>query len=445
MNPFITGDEVGLRKPRGRPITVGMGHPVEARGPGRSGGRPYPVPTDEPERLRALRELAILDTAPEASFDDLTALAAEICGTPMALVSLVDERRQWFKSAVGLPTPETPRDVAFCAHAIVGDGLFVVPDARADERFADNPLVTGDPNLRFYAGAPLRTRDEHCVGTLCVLDRVPRALRPGQVAALEALARQVEALIELRARLREAAAHAEAMRAKNEVLARTLRQRDRLTRFMVHDLKSLLSVVSANAGYLLELPDTPAAERAEIVRDIAHAAGRLHGMVLDALDLQLAEGGSIPITRAEFDLAALVQEVARGSAPASGRRTTVTVGDGPVRLDADRAVLARVIENLLDNARKYGEGLVELDARSVAGGVEVRVRDDGPGIEESARARVFEPYVRLHGAAASLHSATSRGLGLAFCRAAVEAHGGRIWIEDAQHHGSVFCFALPAG
>ena len=157
-----------------------------------------PLPKNEIARLEALQRYAILDTFPEQEFDDLSRLAAMICGTPIALVSLVDADRQWFKAKVGIDNAETPRDVAFCGHAILQKDVMVVPDALADARFRGNPLVTNLPNVRFYAGAPLITQDGHALGTLCVMDHVPRELTSDQKQALKSLSRLVLAQIELR-------------------------------------------------------------------------------------------------------------------------------------------------------------------------------------------------------------------------------------------------------
>jgi len=146
-----------------------------------------PLPPREEDRLQALRALLILDTPPEERFDRLTAFAAQEFDMPIVLISLIDAQRQWFKARHGLDLCETSRGVSFCAHAILQDEVMVVPDAALDERFADNPLVTGEPHIRFYAGAPLKMPDGHNLGTLCVIDRSPRSLDAIDLAVLRSL------------------------------------------------------------------------------------------------------------------------------------------------------------------------------------------------------------------------------------------------------------------
>lgn len=154
------------------------------------------LPENEPQRLIALKSYKILDTYTEEIFDDFTRLASQICATPIALITLLDETRQWFKSTVGLDATETPRNISFCGHAILENALFEIPNALEDERFQDNPLVTGKPNIRFYAGEPLTTGEGYILGTLCVIDTIPRQLTPEQRTALKMLARQVVSQIE---------------------------------------------------------------------------------------------------------------------------------------------------------------------------------------------------------------------------------------------------------
>lgn len=162
------------------------------------------IPHNEATRLQALRDYAVLDTLEEQAFNDIATLASFICEAPIALISLVDEQRQWFKARVGIQATHTPREHAFCAHAILQpQDVMVINDAQSDARFVDNPLVTGDPNIRFYAGAPLVTPQGDALGTLCVIDRKPRQLPDTNLEALRALARQVVAQLELRRVVRE--------------------------------------------------------------------------------------------------------------------------------------------------------------------------------------------------------------------------------------------------
>lgn len=188
------------------------------------------IPKNEVKRLKVLWQYDVLDTVPEEVFDDLTDLAAHICEAPVALISMVDENRQWFKSKVGMSLTETARDISFCAHAILNEEMLVIEDATKDPRFRDNPLVTGSQRIRFYAGAPLVTPDGHALGTLCVLDKKPRKLRPEQRNALRVLAHHVVSQLELRRHTRELAEAREDGKRQKSELARARAEIERLRR-----------------------------------------------------------------------------------------------------------------------------------------------------------------------------------------------------------------------
>jgi anti-sigma regulatory factor (Ser/Thr protein kinase) len=213
--------------------------------------------TSEAARLQTLRKYRILDTKPEQAFDDLTLLASQIFKVPIALISLIDEDRQWFKSRIGLSIAETHRSIAFCAHAIQQPGLFVVPDARRDERFRENPFVVEDPYVRFYAGAPLITPEGHALGTICVIDVVPRDLTADEARALEALRHQAQAQLELRRNLTELEdALAERDRAESEQAALVQELRSSLDK--VDKLSEMMPYCSA-CELNMVIPATPSA------------------------------------------------------------------------------------------------------------------------------------------------------------------------------------------
>jgi anti-sigma regulatory factor (Ser/Thr protein kinase) len=240
---------------------------------------------NEPARLAALHRYRILDTAPERAFDDLTMLASHICGTPMALITLVDADRQWFKSRIGITPSETSRTISFCAHAIKQGDLFIIPDARKDERLRDNPLVTGDPHIRFYAGAPLVTPDGHALGTLCVVDRVTRTLTPRQIEALDALRRQVESQLELRRHvfdLEQAVAERDRAQAQQTKLIGELRA--------AHDSVRRLSAMMpfcSTCQFTMTIPADPSAIPA-LTDGVTHVLQEKHWNEDDVMAVELA-------------------------------------------------------------------------------------------------------------------------------------------------------------
>lgn len=406
-----------------------------------------PVPSSEPARLEALSAHAVLDTPPEEAFDALTRLAARLCGTPIALVSLVDEARQWFKSRVGLEEPETTREVSFCAHAILQEELFVVPDTHRDERFHDNPLVTGEPRVRFYAATPLKSLSGHTLGTLCVVDHVPRELSAEQAEALHVLGRQVEAQLRLRLRVRELERHEAESRAQRQALARLKRQKDGLLQLVVKDLQLPLSAIHSHAALVQSRGYLPEDVRGA-ARDIREGTESVQRLVANLLEAS-QEDAPLVMRPSEFDVTALLSEVARDFAlrtQGTQRQFSHEARVSEPLITADRDMLRRAVDSLLDNAFRFtalSGGRVALEASQPEPGlVEVCVRDEGPSIPAAARPYVFEPHAP-EGVAILCPTRASNSLGLALCRRAVEAHGGWIWIEDNLPRGTVFRLRLP--
>jgi len=264
----------------------------------------------EKARLQALRRYKILDTEPEKAFDDLTILASHICETPVALITLIDSDRQWFKSKVGVSVGETPREISFCAIAIRQENLFIVPDATKDPRFSSNPFVVSDPKIRFYAGAPFTSSDGHPLGTLCVVDIVPRQLTPSQENALLALSRQVQAQFELRKNLIE-------LHTALDERDRAEAERDRT----IVELRHSLEHVQRLSGLL------PACSACKldvtIPADPSTISGVVDGVVQIAREMKCAEGTEYQIELALRE--ALANAIVHGCKNDSSKRVECCV------------------------------------------------------------------------------------------------------------------------
>ncbi len=393
---------------------------------------------NEAARIEALRDFRILDTDPEPVFDNIVRVAARLFKAPIALVTLIDVARQWFKANVGLEEiHETDRGIAFCDHAIRSIHPMIVNDATSDPRFALNPLVTGHPDIRFYCGVPLRSSDGHNVGTLCVIDRVPRKVTHEQVVTLQELAHQVEIELELRRRLvlLEETLQTQQQQQRNKELLATM---------LVHDLRGPLTGISLIATCVSEEHPEAKAQLAELLDE----ADRMRRMLADVLDICLAQNGALRLRSTRVAMPALVASVARRLERAARERhqaLVVEILDGPNTITGDAELLERVVVNLASNAMTHGPAgqPITIRVRGEAATCIVEVVDMGKTIEAAERTRIFGMFEQI--GAPSPHTAMGRGLGLAFAQLAVSAHGGTIAVEPATLRGNLFRIALPAG
>ena len=377
----------------------------------------------ESERLGALRSYGIIDTAVEPAFDDITKLASYICQTPMSMVSLVEEQRQWFKSALGLGIRETPIEQSMCAHALLEHSFLEVRDTTLDPRFRDNPLVTGEPHVRFYAGALLRTPDGLPLGTVCVLDDKPRALSAEQREMLTALARQVMAQMEFRRSLL--------------LSDRLQRNISRLMAVAGHDLKQPLQVmVMAIDRVRSKLTEEKDKERLGYAID----AGMRMAEELDRLAETSALQASFDTpTQQAFALADVLDSIFnnwRLHAEAKGLRLVVL--PTRARVVSDPGMLRAIIGNLVGNAIKYtAQGRVLVGCRKRGNDLSIEVLDSGAGIPHDQFGAIFDAFHQINPTSEGL------GLGLSIVRRTAEALGHAIELKSDLARGSHFSVRVP--
>jgi PAS domain S-box-containing protein len=503
--------------------------------------------SNETERLREVRRYAVLDTPHEEAFDRITRMAARLLNVPIATVTLIDETRQWFKSAVGLENRETSRDVSFCAHAILDDAMMTVPDAQRDPRFSDNVLVTGEPHIRAYAGVPLKSSNGFNLGTLCAIDTVARTFSADEQKILQDLAAMVTDELELRLALRERAQQAAAINNLhsgvlatdpnqpdnpivfcnpafsamtgyefNEIVGRNCRflqgpdtdkavvkeireaiverrtsqsvllnyrkdrtrfwneltitpvfddqgqlislvglqtdvterlnlesLRENLSHMIIHDLRGPLTTIMGFLDVLKQrLTNKLGKSESRFFEMAQGSASALNEMITSLLDVNRLEAGEMPLNLEECDLYELATNSTVAVRALVGKqKLTVTEPSLPVVALCDRTVIGRVITNLVSNALKFtpGDGEVRVVVEKAESTSRVSVIDTGFGIPAEYHARIFEKFGQVKGGS-HVHST---GLGLTFCKLAVEAHGGTIGVQSEPDKGSTFSFTLP--
>ncbi len=387
---------------------------------------------NETERLLALQDYRLLDTRPEAMLDEIAQLASKIFSVPIVLVSLIDTNRQWFKAKVGLEETELAREDAFCNHAIRDLTPMIVADALLDPRFANNPLVTGSPGIRFYCGVALRTPQGNGLGALCLIDRVPRAIDAAGVESLVRLARLVENEFEVHRRL---------LLVENtlKTVGDSQHAKQLMASMVVHDLRSPLTAIGLLAGALAdERPESGAltAEMLEAIETMQH-------MLTDILDITLGEAGQLRIRPRSIVIGPLLGRLSASwvrLAAQKRQNVVIDLPDPSAQLFADPELLERVLSNLVRNAIQYGPAgqSISVKLESLSGsGHRFEVIDQCQPIPNAAAEAIFRPFERLEPATRS----EGRGLGLAFCRLAILAHGGKIGVMP-QAGGNRFFFEI---
>ncbi|MEC7631887.1 MAG: ATP-binding protein [Pseudomonadota bacterium] len=393
-----------------------------------------PLPQNEDERLAELLSYDVLDTEAEQLFDDLTALASQICETPIALISLIDPNRQWFKSRVGLDAEETSRDIAFCSHAILQSDVFEIPNATLDPRFHDNPLVTGAPDIRFYAGAPLITPSGHAIGTLCAIDSKPRKLTETQKSSLQTLSKSVVAHLELKR--------------KNRELERTSQFKSDFLSYVSHEIRTPLNAINTFSQLLegeaqkLNLPSsftTP-------LSHVSQSGERLLEIVNSVLDIKQIEAGKMRVMPRAVntkDFFTHLFSLTKIRAEDSGIVFSTSIDDAvPDSLFFDDTKFGQIALNLLSNAIKFtnhGKS-VKAQVKYKNGKVIFNVIDQGIGMSDDDQKRLFTPFERMENA----RQISGTGLGLNISKRLVELMDGSIKVSSKLNHGTRISVTLPA-
>lgn len=405
-----------------------------------------PLPLDEPARLGALRGLDILDTPPEGAFDDIVKLAAELCDTPIALISLVDEHRQWFKAAHGLGAKETPRAFAFCAHAIpVPTEPLIVSNAEEDPRFADNPLVTDEPNIRFYAGIPLVTKTHRQpIGTLCVISDEARELSAGQLQTLTVLANHAEKLLHLREAMKELLNQQSELRDRDHELSRLgrLALAGELVAEVSHEMGQPLYAITALTGTLEVMNEQRTWEwkRTSMLlgklQDACGNAGRIltrlrHFVRNVSPEFETCDVNGIIAATVEFlDFQCRRNEV----------EIQLSLAPSPLNVHANSAHIQQVLVNLLMNAFEAMDGVeasnraLMVTSRQEDDSVVVEISDSGTGLTVSDEA-AFTAF--------NTTKKDGLGMGLSICSRIIEDHSGQISASSQTGEGATFRFELP--
>ncbi len=390
---------------------------------------------NESQRIKSLKSYLVLDTETEEEIDNLTQLASEICETPITLVSLIDENRQWFKSKVGLDVNETRRDIAFCAHAIneIND-LFVIEDARTDTRFFDNPLVTSYPNVIFYAGVLLKSDEDLPLGTLCVIDHTPRILSDKQIRSLKTISKQIMNLLNYKKSISK----------QEELRVQLLQKNDELDKFAsvaAHDLKSPLNNIIGSANFFSAMYASQIDADGRLIIDLIEKSGQRLKSLIDGL-LEFSKINNLSLlTKSTIDLNKLVKDLTE----LIGNKDNLKISliTQLTSIETYPVILDQILINLFTNSLKYSNkkiAEIELYISENSTHYLFMVKDNGPGIAKKDQSVIFNLFQTV--SISDRYGNKGNGIGLATVKKIVEKTGGEIHVKSEEGQGAEFHFSI---
>lgn len=374
--------------------------------------KPAPIPQDDAKRLEELHRLKVLDSEIDSDLQNLVELASSYLGCPISLISLVDKKRQWFKAKKGLLAAETPRDISFCGHAIIGDEVFIVEDASQDDDFHDNPLVTEDPSIRFYAGAPLKTTSGHRIGTLCLIDQKPRTLTEKEEKFLAGLARQATSLIELKYKENKLEETLRSLEKEKEINAYFIHH-------LIHDIRNPLNAILM-ASEIIKRKLSDAKLLSWIEKSIL-STRRVNNLASDLINLgDLYAGETIKLNLEEEDLREALAGPLADIGAFFSNRLEVELEDGNYVGTFDTQAILRACDNLITNGIKLGEPLENVLLTMKPGNESIEISIFTKGEQKSIDQKQIGP--------------TSRDMRITISRGLIFAHGGEFDILETKEN-----------
>ena len=394
-----------------------------------------PIPMNEEARMQKLLSYGILDTLPEQEFEDIVQLASDICQAPISLITLLDGQRQWFKAKRGVSFSETERNVAFCSYTILEEAPLVVNNALEDERFKENPLVTDESEIRFYAGVPLTTPEGFALGSLCVLDTQPRELSEKQIFALQTLAKQVVTNLELRLKVQEVEAQKKALEEVNDF-------QKKLFSIISHDLRSPL----VNIEQLFEISQEEISVKMfqQLFESLQQKLGATRYMLDNLLKWASYQIYGHQIQAEKTDLATLVQmqvDVLQEVSLNKGNEVNMAIPQDFL-VNTDKEVIVFILRNLLANANKFTQkGIISIKAGFELHYWWLSVSDNGLGMNEK-QLKQLRGKEQKHSRVGTAGE-RGTGIGLSLCQDFIKKLQGRLLIESHEGFGSTFRIEIP--